>query len=670
MRTLGRTLMLLGIGAVTLGIVRGHLAQANRRAPETPVIATAAQNTPDANAPDAPDFPATLSWLNTDKPLSLKDLRGKVVLLDFWTYCCINCIHIIPDLKRLEAKYPNELVVVGVHSAKFQNEKDAENIRNAILRYEIEHPVINDRDFLIWNTYGVRSWPTLVLIAPDGKVVGGVSGEGHYEVLDRAIASLIRDYDARKLLDRKPMRFVLEKENKPKSVLSYPGKIVSDAGSKRLFFTDSNHNRVLVASLDGEVQEVIGDGNVGLKDGGFSEARFFRPQGLCFDAAQNVLYVADTENHALRRVDLEKRTVLTIAGNGKQGPWPLRSGVGRKVQLSSPWDVLQKGNTLYIAMAGTHQLWTLNLKTLEAAPHAGGNKEDILDGPLLDAHLAQPSGLTTDGKRLYFADSEVSAVRAADFERGGRVQTIIGKGLFDFGDVDGEYSQARLQHAIGVAYHDGYIYIADTYNHKVKRISPNARRLETFIGTGQRGMEDGPAKEASLNEPNGLTFVGDKLYIADTNNHLIRVYDPADGKLATLKLSGLEKLTRKSNPSFGGKELLLAAQEVSPSATALEITVKLPKGTKFNLAAPFQIAAVSDKPEAVTVGPLNLKEPADTLTIPITPKTGEAIITVDLAINYCAVGNEGLCYFKETRLKIPLKVTPNGAANATVRYTL
>jgi thiol-disulfide isomerase/thioredoxin len=213
------------------------------------------QQAPSDNRIAAPDFPATLEWLNTDKPLTLKDLRGKVLLLDFWTYCCINCIHIIPDLKKLEAKYPNELVVIGVHSAKFQNEKDSQNIRNAILRYEIEHPVINDKDFLVWRMYAAQSWPTLVVLDPEGNYVGYVSGEGNYEILDQTIGRLIKDFGAKNKLNSTPMKFALEKDGKPKSVLSYPGKIVADEKSKRLFFTDSNHNRIIVASLAGEIQE-------------------------------------------------------------------------------------------------------------------------------------------------------------------------------------------------------------------------------------------------------------------------------------------------------------------------------------------------------------------------------------------------------------------------------
>lgn len=643
-------------------------------APQTSQTATirtvANTQEPQNNRPPAPDFPATLEWLNTDRPFSLKDLRGKVVLLDFWTYCCINCIHIIPDLKKLEAKYPNELVVIGVHSAKFQNEKDSQNIRNAILRYEIEHPVINDKDFLVWKSYGAQAWPTLVVIDPDGNYVGYVSGEGHFATLDETIGRLISEFGAKNRLDRKPIKFVLEKEGKPKSVLSYPGKIVADEKSDRLFFTDSNHNRVIVTSLKGAIQEVIGDGNIGLKDGSFTTAQFFRPQGLTFDAAKNILYVADTENHAVRRINLTAKTVTTLAGNGRQARYPPTGGTGKAVSLSSPWDVILIKNILYVAMAGTHQLWTIDVTTRRAHPFAGTGGENITDGPLGQALLAQPSGITTDGSILYFADSEVSAVRTADLKHSGEVKTLIGQGLFEFGDVDGQYPQARLQHPIGVAYRGGYVYVADTYNHKIKRVDPKTKTLETVIGTGARGMSDGKARTATLNEPNGLTFAAGKWFIADTNNHMIRVFDPAKGDVSTLKLTGLEKLAKKSIPGFVGREQKYEPQIVSPDAKMLTITVTLPKGTKFNKDAPFRIEAASDKPDALNVGALDIKEATDILLIPITPKAGEATLTVDLSINYCSSDNAGLCYFKESRLVIPVRVVPEGSQNPALAFSL
>ncbi|MBP6820293.1 MAG: redoxin domain-containing protein [Acidobacteria bacterium] len=293
---------------------------------------------------NAPDFPTGLEWLNTEKPISLRDLRGKIVLLDFWTYCCINCMHIIPDLKKLEAKYANQLVVVGVHSAKFQNEKGTEQIRQAALRYEIEHPIINDKDFDVWQSYTARSWPTLVLINPKGKVVGSHSGEGIFEVFDNAIGQMADYFRSRNELVETPVKFKLEKFSAPPSLLAYPGKVLADQAGNRLFITDSNHNRIIITSMDGTVQDVIGDGSLGKRDGGFAEAEFNHPQGVALDGES--LYICDTENHLIRKVDLKGRTVETLVGTGEQARKFNVEGIGTNVALNSPWDAVMHDGKL------------------------------------------------------------------------------------------------------------------------------------------------------------------------------------------------------------------------------------------------------------------------------------------------------------------------------------
>ena len=330
---------------------------------------------------------------------------------------------------------------------------------------------------------------------------------------------------------------------------------------RRLVFSDSNHNRIIVATLTGEILEAIGSGESGLQDGAFASAKFFRPQGVCLDAANELVYVADTENHAIRRIDLKARTVTTLAGTSRQARQ--HNVEGRGVDLNSPWDLVLADEKLFIAMAGPHQLWTLDLKTLEARVHAGSARENLNDGSLKEANLAQPSGITTDGKKLFFADSEVSAVRAADLDPSGKVETLIGEGLFEFGDVDGAYPKARLQHPLGVAFHEGAIYVADTYNHKIKKLDPATKQLTTFIGTGKRGLADGPFTSAQLNEPSGLCFADGRLFIADANNHVIRVADLNAATLATLEWKGMEKLAAaKSPPSTVGQILLGVPPEV------------------------------------------------------------------------------------------------------------
>ena len=492
----------------------------------------------------APELKGGIAWLNTSKPIQLAELRGKVILLDFWTYCCINCMHVTPDLKRLEAEYPKELFVIGVHSAKFTNEKKTENIRQAILRYEIEHPVVNDGNHVIWRTYSVRAWPTLVLIDPEGYIISYFSGEGNYDMLDKAIEKTITTFRKRNLINENPIHFNLEKNKLGPSNLSFPGKILADESSGRLFIADSNHNRIVVTNLKGEVIDVAGNREIGKKDGTFAETSFNHPQGMAIN--DNILYVADTENHLIRELDLGVRTVKTIAGTGKQASFMATGGMGVHSPLNSPWDITFIDNKLYIAMAGAHQIWVMDLSTNLFQPYAGSGQEARIDGSLDSCALAQPSGITTDGIKLYFADSEVSSIRSADLDPNGEVNTIVGRDLFVFGDRDGKGNNVRLQHPLGILYRDGLLYVADTYNNKIKVINPMDKTSTTFLGTGKSGDKDG--REAEFYEPGGLSFADGKFYIADTNNHAIRSVDAKTRIATTLKISGLKSPeTRNKN---------------------------------------------------------------------------------------------------------------------------
>jgi hypothetical protein len=444
-------------------------------------------------------------------------------------------MHIFPQLRKLEQKYARELVVIGVHSAKFPNEKEEENLRKAVQRYRLQHPVINDAEFQVWQQYACRAWPTLMFIDPAGKVIGKHEGELPYEPFDAMLGQMVAEFDTQGLLDRTPVPFRLDQESSGN--LSFPGKVLADPAGSRLFIADSNHHRILVTSLEGRLRYVIGSGAVGLDDGDFASATFNQPQGMAL--AEETLYVADTENHALRRVDLAGGTVETIAGTGNQGNVRQGRGPGRSMELNSPWDLVLHQGTLYIAMAGTHQLWSMSLADGMVGPYAGSGQENITDGPFPAAALAQPSGITTDGGKLYFADSETSSIRSADLAPGGRVRTIVGLGLFEFGDVDGAEHNVRLQHPIGITYFDGTLYVADTYNHKIKRVLPATRSAFTLYGIGEAGYRDGPGTQAQFDEPSGLSGANGKLYIADTNNHRIRVADLGTGEVSTLELTGL-----------------------------------------------------------------------------------------------------------------------------------
>jgi thiol-disulfide isomerase/thioredoxin/sugar lactone lactonase YvrE len=622
----------------------------------------------------APDFDGAVAWLNVEHPLTIQDLRGKVVLLDFWTYCCINCMHIVPDLKKLEAKYGNDLAVIGVHSAKFQNEKESSNIREAILRYEIAHPVINDANFVIWRHYAVRAWPTLALIDPDGYVVGTVSGEGNYSALDRAIGQLVDQFKAAGKINPKPLPLALEKNKQTPSVLSFPGKIIASEKINRLFIADSNHNRILVTTLEGRVVDVAGAGTEGRVDGDFSRATFHHPQGMALAESGDSLWIADTENHCIRKLDLKKRTVETVAGTGVQAEWGAKGGPARSTPLNSPWDLVEIKGKVYIAMAGSHQLWVFDPEKKEVAPFAGNGTENIADGLLDQASLAQPSGLTTDGKRLYFADSEVSSVRFADLGQPNQVHTLIGEGLFEFGDQDGSYPDARLQHPLGVLYHNGKVLVADTYNHKIKRIDPEKKTVETLLGTGKPGLGD--ESHPQFYEPGGLAIVNEKLYIADTNNHAIRVADLKTKKVTTLQIFGFDELSSGApaagdeSGSFFNIRQSFALRSVKPGADGrLLVDLRLPQGYHLNPLAPlsYQIKTVNGVGVsfAESARKSSLKEPKLPIAIPFKSPSdqGKAEIELALTVYYCRTDNQGLCFIKSLDLTQPVEISASASGN-------
>ncbi|MFB9863249.1 thioredoxin-like domain-containing protein [Rufibacter immobilis] len=447
---------------------------------------------------NAPEINTRHGWLNTDRGYTLKDFRGKIVLLDFWTFGCINCQHILPDLKRLEQEYAQELVVIGVHSAKFTAEKQQNAIRQAILKFGIEHPVVNDADFEVWKQYAVNAWPTVVLIDPDGKVIGQKPGEGIYDIIKPHLDELIQTFGDK--LNRGSFPF---KRELPASAttLSFPSKLIS-APDGHLFLSDSGHNRILKIDTTGQVLDVIGSGQQGFTDGPATEATFHEPHGLALHGS--ALYVADAKNNALRKVDLNTKQVSTVAGTGELSYYFFHEDIGVPVNPNSPWDLALDGNQLYIASAGNHQILRMDLQTQRVYRFAGTGREALADGSLSEAAFNQPSGLALVDRTLYVADPEASAIRAVDLDKAS-VTTLIGQGLFEFGDEDGDFEEAYLQHCMGIAVHGGNLYIADTYNGKIKVMDLAKERIKTLV--------------AGLEEPNGLLFYQGLLWLTNTNAH-------------------------------------------------------------------------------------------------------------------------------------------------------
>ena len=478
----------------------------------------------DAKA-QAPEFPENLAWLNSARPLRIAhELRGQVLLLDFWTYCCINCVHMLPGLELLEQEFATDpFTVIGVHSPKFDNERDPENVRHALQRLRVEHPVVIDADREVWGAFDVSAWPTMILVDSEGYIREEMQGEVPIQELREKIKGLLDETTT----TAKSNGSTTAPRKKPRTdtrTLLYPGKVAAD--ERRLFISDSGHHRILVCDHDGRIEKVLGGNEPGAEDGRYDTARFHDPQGMASNG--NTLWVADRGNHLLRQVELDLFWVKTVAGNGELGQSRAAVDPERPLTqaLRSPWDLQLVDQHLLIAMAGSHQIWLYDIEKNEIGAWAGSGVEDHIDGPMQEAAFAQPSGLSQVGPWVMIADSEVSSIRAVDLKQG-EAQTISGGGLFDFGDRDGGPEEMAFQHPMDLAVLGQDLFVADTYNHKIKVVNLPTMECRTLVGDGKPGL---------LNEPSGICAVGERLLVADTNAHRVVWVDPRDGSIEEIDL--------------------------------------------------------------------------------------------------------------------------------------
>jgi DNA-binding beta-propeller fold protein YncE len=475
---------------------------------------------------------------------------------------------------------------------------------------------------------------------------------------------VIKTFDKEGKIDRTPLNFTTESDKVAQSLLYFPGKVLADGPHNRLFISDTDHNRIVIATLNGEVKAVAGNGKAALKDGSYTVASFNQPQGLT--RIGDKLYVSDTGNNAIRVIDLSKQTVKTLAGNGQQARRFNVSGYGKKVKLNSPWDITHVHDTLYVAMAGSHQVWKINPHTGFAEPFAGSGREGLQEGRRRNIPMAQPSGITTDGTYLYVAEPEASAVQRIGLGKDKQVKTIVGKGLFVFGDKDGSRRNARLQHDLVIAYWNGKLLVADTYNNKIKEINPKTGRTSTFLGSGKGGYKDGTGKKAAFDEPGGLSVAKNWLYIADTDNHLIRKVNLKTRKVATLQLTNLSKLKVPQKSNHPQRMVALPPQPIASDAHQVSFTLTISDPYHFNRQAPNQFILSFSKPAAAFGG-----EEQDTLAL---TKTNHFPLTASVDLNgkqpqalyadvyayFCRNGQEALCRYTSYRYKIPLKYSENG----------
>ncbi|MFI5658208.1 NHL domain-containing thioredoxin family protein [Streptomyces sp. NPDC051684] len=576
----------------------------------------------------APELVGKGGWLNTGGTgYTLADLRGRIVILDFWTFCCINCLHVLDELRELEEKHRDTVVIIGVHSPKFVHEAEHAAVVDAVERYGVEHPVLDDPELATWKQYAVRAWPTLVVIDPEGYVVAQHAGEGHAHAIEALVGELEAEHAAKGTLRRGDGPYVA-----PEPVatdLRFPGKaIVLPSGN--FLVSDTTRHQLVELAEDGEsVVRRIGSG-----ERGFGPDSFNEPQGLAL-LDENTVVVADTVNHALRALDLVTGGVTTLAGTGKQW-WQgsPTSGPALEVDLSSPWDVAVFGGKVWIAMAGVHQLWTYDPEARTVAVAAGTTNEGLVDGPGAEAWFAQPSGLAAAGDRLWVADSETSALRYVDGD--GAVHTAVGTGLFDFGHRDGDAEQALLQHPLGVtALPDGSVAVSDTYNHALRRYDPSTGQVTTLA--------------TDLREPSDAVVVGDDVVVVESARH----------RLTRLRLP--EEAVRVESVAHRTQR---AATEVAGGGLRLDVVFQAPAGQKLDTryGPSTRLLVSSTPPELLAAGDGAGTDLTRELTLD--PAVTEGVLHVSAMAASCDDDPENeypACHVHQQDWGVPVRVAEGGA---------
>ncbi|MGP3687161.1 NHL domain-containing thioredoxin family protein [Streptomyces sp. IBSNAI002] len=580
----------------------------------------------------APELIGKGGWLNTGgKPYTLADLRGRIVILDFWTFCCINCLHVLDELRELEEKHRDTVVIIGVHSPKFVHEADHDAVVDAVERYQVHHPVLDDPELATWKQYAVRAWPTLVVIDPEGYVVAQHAGEGHAHAIERLVEELESVHEAKGTLRRGDGPYVAPEP--VAGALRFPGKALVLPGGTFLVSDTTRHQLVELAADAETVVRRFGSG-----ERGFTAESFSEPQGLALLPDGRVV-VADTVNHALRVLDPESGAVETVAGTGRQW-WQgsPTSGPALEVDLSSPWDVAWWQGKVWVAMAGVHQLWTWDPAegTVEVA--AGTTNEGLHDGPAAEAWFAQPSGLAAAGDRLWIADSETSALRyVRDTPDGPVVTTAVGTGLFDFGHRDGDAGQALLQHPLGVtALPDGSVAVCDTYNHALRRYDPASGEVSTLA--------------TDLREPSAAVLAGEDIVVVESARHrLTRLRLPEDA----VRVDAVAHRTQR------------AATDVAPGTLRLDVVFQAPAGQKLDTryGPSTRLLVSSTPPELLTAG-----EGAGTdlfRELALNPELTEGVLHVSAMAASCDDDPDNeypACHVHQQDWGVPVRVSADGVA--------
>ena len=599
----------------------------------------------------APEWPAGLDWLNTARPLTLNELRGKIVLLEFWTSNCVNCRENSAALARVRATFPHETMVIGVHSGAGMTR---ESLRQAVMRADMLYPIVDDPQHTLARLYNVTTFPIVTLLDPLGgyvlQEVGPIDPDKYCDI----VKTMVADYDRAGVLERKPLveraapAVTPEEIREPQRVLKFPSRLL--VLGHRLYLADTGHHRIVEIQLDadgraGEVLRVFGSGRAARQDGAPAEAAFAGPHGLASDGQR--LFVADTDNHSVRSVALASGQVTTLVS-----PQP------GSLSPRSPWALALHGDLLFIAMAGFHQVWVLIEpgQSNQVGPFVGNGRAGFANGTAVEASFNQPRDLVLAGPALIVADTFNHALRRITWEGPPRADSLT-SGLP--GDSDGPLALAKLSQPGGLAIGpDGRVAVSDSANHKLKLISQG--QLSTFAGTGEPGLTDGRLAAARFHQPDGLAWGGSLLYVADAHNHAVRVLDPASGTVSTLRLRALERLA--NTPHRERPPQALDKRVIAGGPTQIRLNLQLPPGYRRHPEVALTLRTEwYGQVQRFKFGSEQTPEVVLTLM-------QEGPLYLEFSVYYSRDDEPAPCYVQHANLLVPLKVDPNGATSLNLPY--
>jgi streptogramin lyase len=457
----------------------------------------------------AMELPRSLDWLNLPHPLRLSALRGRLCALAFVNAGSSWSLQRLHDLARLQARHGERLQVVAVHVPRFDHERDSARIVQRLGRHEFGFPIAHDVGWMAWQQYGIEAWPTVVLIDGNGVIRESVVGHGLFHELDAQVTRLMRE-----LAEVPAPTDPIELRSQPHTATALRYPIGLAVSGNYLYVADSGHHRVLECDHAGRILRQFGTGRADLLDGPAETAAFRRPHGLCLQ--RGALYVADSGNHAIRRIDLRSGEVLTLLGSGQPGPTsPGLVPAPGSVTLDHPRAMAVAGDALLIATSGDNRIWQYDLGTRSLQVAAGSGELAVNDGTGEEAAFAEPVALAAVQQLVYVCDGAGSAIRSLNI-RNRQVATLVGQDPWNHGHADGARSEALLQdpQAIALDPDAPMLWIADCGNDLLRTLRLGGGELETY------------PLPRPLHGPSGLAVADGVVWIADTDAHAVLRLEP------------------------------------------------------------------------------------------------------------------------------------------------